>query len=105
MISRIQNSKSLKHLLDTNYKVVTSFTTNKCTQSTSIGPFVESLARNNPEIRFAVIDVTEAGELAREFKIQSTPTFITFKNERRANRVVGSDQEDVRELVEELTRI
>ena len=105
MIQRIANSTALRRLLDTNYRVVTTFTAPKSEHCDELSAVVEELAKENPEVRFVTIDINEAGDLASQYKISIAPTLVTFKNERWVNTLASSDKHDVRQVVEELTKI
>ena len=45
-----------------------------------IAPVIEEAAEDMPEIQFYKVDVDEAPELARSFKVMSVPTLAFFKN-------------------------
>ena len=105
MIQKIANKAAFKNTLDRNYRVITAFTANNSTPFHDIKPYVEELAKDNPEIRFVNIDVDEAGELVNKYKIKETPTFVAFKNEKWVDSIVTADHKDVRVMVEQLSKI
>ena len=45
-----------------------------------LAPVIEEAAEDMPEIQFYKVDVDEAPELARSFKVMSVPTLAFFKN-------------------------
>ena len=105
MIEKIANGKAFKKLLDNNHKVFAAFTASWCGPCNKVKPYVEKLAKDNPEIRFANIDIDEAGDLVSSYKIKTTPTFITFKDEREVDKLASSDQEEIKQLFEDLTKL
>ena len=55
-----------------------------------VGPLVEEIAAEHPEIKVGKINVDEQPELAAQFQIMSIPTLLVVKNGQITQRVVGA---------------
>ena len=63
-------------------------------------PGIEEAAEDMPEIQFYKVDVDEAPELARSFKVMSVPTLAFFKNGELVKKNVGAvSYEELEELI------
>ena len=65
-----------------------------------LAPVIEEAAEDMPEIQFYKVDVDEAPELARSFKVMSVPTLAFFKNGELVKKNVGAvSYEELEELI------
>jgi len=56
-------------------------------------PILDSLQKNNPDVKIIKVNVDESGDLTKEFGVRSIPTLVFFKGEKEIERVSGSQQE------------
>lgn len=61
-----------------------------CGPCRMVGPLVEEIAAEHPEIKVGKINVDEQPELAAQFQIMSIPTLMVVKNGQITQRVVGA---------------
>ena len=65
-----------------------------CGPCRMVGPLVEQLAAEHPEIAVGKVNVDEEPELAAQFQIMSIPTLLVFKNGQLTQRAVGARPKD-----------
>ena len=71
-----------------------------CLPFKMLSPVIEEAAEDMPEIQFYKVDVDEAPELARSFKVMSVPTLAFFKNGELVKKNVGAvSYEELEELI------
>jgi thioredoxin 1 len=71
-------------------KQVYYFTADWCGPCKKVRPIVEELSRDQSDVKFQIIDVDSAGELARKFEVKSIPTFILIEDGQEVNRFTGA---------------
>ena len=55
-----------------------------------VGPLVEEIAAERPDIKVGKVNVDEQPELAGQFGVMSIPTLVVMKNGRVVNQTVGA---------------
>jgi len=60
-----------------------------CGPCQMMGPIIEEIAVERPDIIVGKIDVDEEMELARQFRIMSIPTIVVMKNGEKAATSIG----------------
>lgn len=70
--------------------VLLDFWATWCGPCRMVGPLVEEIAAEHPEIKVGKINVDEQPELAAQFQIMSIPTLMVVKNGKITQRVVGA---------------
>ncbi len=61
-----------------------------CGPCRMVGPVVEEIAQENPDIKVVKVNVDEEAELATEFGVMSIPTLMVVKNGEVVNKAVGA---------------
>ena len=61
-----------------------------CGPCRMVGPVMEEIAAEHPNIKVGKINVDEQPELARQFRVMSIPTLVVMKNGEVVNRSVGA---------------
>ena len=74
--------------------VLLDFWASWCGPCRMVGPLVEQLAAEHPEIAVGKVNVDEEPELAAQFQIMSIPTLLVFKNGQLTQRAVGARPKD-----------
>lgn len=82
---RIVNAQEFNEL-KTKGKVVVDFYADWCGPCKMLGPVLEEISKENPDITFVKINCDEEEELAYEFKVMSIPN-VFFLND---GKVVGN---------------
>ena len=100
---------SLIHVTSENFEkalqavpgvAVVDFFATWCGPCKMLAPVIEEAAADMPEIQFYKVDVDEAPELARSFKVMSVPTLAFFKNGELVKKNVGPvSYEELEELI------
>ena len=74
-----------------------------CGPCQAIAPVFQSLAEENPEVRFAKIDIDDAQDLAADMAIRSVPTFFFYNSEGNVvSSFAGADAGALKESVDSL---
>lgn len=69
-----------EEVLNSSKPVLLDFWAAWCGPCRMIGPVIEEIATEHPEIKVGKINVDDETELANEFSIMSIPTLIVFKD-------------------------
>ena len=69
-----------EEVLKSEKRVVVDFNADWCGPCRMLGPIVEQLSNEHPEVKFAAVNIDANPELAEEFMINSIPCLIVFKN-------------------------
>ncbi len=77
-------------VVNSDRPVLVDFWATWCGPCRMVGPLVEEIAAEHPEIKVGKINVDEQPELAAQFQIMSIPTLMVVKNGRITQRVVGA---------------
>ena len=86
---------SLIHVTSKNFEkalqaapgvAVVDFFATWCGPCKMLAPVIEEAAEDMPEIQFYKVDVDEAPELARSFKVMSVPDVYKRQDQTRCNR-------------------
>ena len=71
-----------------------------CGPCKMIGPVIEEIANEHPEIKVCKINVDEEGELSIKHGVMSIPTLMIFKNGEIAQTAIGyRPKEEIEELL------
>lgn len=77
-------------VVNSDRAVLLDFWATWCGPCRMVGPLVEEIAAEHPEIKVGKINVDEQPELAAQFQIMSIPTLMVVKNGQITQRVVGA---------------
>ena len=70
--------------------VLLDFFAEWCGPCRMVGPIVEEIARENPDVVVAKVNVDEEPELAAAFGVVSIPTLVVLRNGEETRRVIGA---------------
>jgi thioredoxin 1 len=69
--------------------VLIDFWAEWCGPCRMLGPVIDEVAAENPQIKVGKVNVDEQQELAAKFGIMSIPTLLVFKNGTKTNESIG----------------
>ncbi len=86
----ITNQNFKQEVLESSKPVLLDFWASWCGPCRRVGPVVEEIAAEHPELKVGKINVDEERELASAFGVMSIPTLVVVKNGKEVNRAVGA---------------
>ncbi len=57
-------------------------------------PSIKELAAENEDIKFAIVDVDDNMDLAREYNVSSIPALFAIKDGEVVNKLVGAESKE-----------
>jgi len=82
------NSSDFKKILEKDIVLVDFFAT-WCGPCRMLGPELEKLCEENPDINVLKVDVDEYPEIAADFNVSSIPFMVLFKNGKPVANTLG----------------
>lgn len=80
--------------------VLVDFWATWCGPCSMMGPIVDEIAAEHPEIKVGKINVDNERDLAKQFRVLSIPTLVIFRDGVPINRIVGVQPKE--DIVEKL---
>lgn len=77
-------------VLQADKPVLVDFWASWCGPCQMVGPLVEQLSEEVTSVKFVKVNVDEEPELARQFKVESIPTFVLIQNGEVVKTEVGA---------------
>ena len=100
MITNITKENFEAEVLKSEKPVLVDFWATWCGPCKMIGPVIEEIANEHPEIKVCTINVDEEGELSIKHGVMSIPTLMIFKNGEIAQTAIGyRPKEEIEELL------
>lgn len=89
-IVHINKENFQQEVMESNKTVLLDFWAIWCGPCQMIGPILEEIAEENPDIKVGKVNVDEEPELANQFKVMSIPSLFVIKNGKVVNQSVGA---------------
>ena len=87
-------------IMESQVPVLLDFWAPWCGPCRMVGPILDEIARENPGIKVAKVNVDEETELAGSFRVMSIPALFVMKEGKIANQAVGAKpKEQILELL------
>lgn len=99
-VIEIKESEFVNKIKDAKGKVLVDCYANWCGPCRMLAPVIEEVASETKDCEFYKINIDEAMEVAKEYKIMSIPTILVFENNELKEQTVGfKTKEEICELI------
>ena len=88
-IMHVTKNNFQEEVIQSDRPVLLDFWANWCGPCRMVGPVMEEIARERPDVKVGKIDVDEQRELAAAFQIMSIPTLVVMQDGKVTQQVVG----------------
>lgn len=96
----VNESDFREKVLEAKGTVLVDFWANWCGPCRMLGPVLEQLAADRPDVTVAKVDVDENMGLAAAYGVESIPMLLVFKDGQLANKSIGYvSQEEIEKLI------
>jgi len=83
------NANSYEEVVNSGKTVLLDFWAPWCGPCRMVGPILDEIAEENPDLVVAKINVDEEAELAQAFRVMSIPMLVVMKDGKVVNQSVG----------------
>ena len=87
---KINNNNFQSEVINSDKPVILDFWASWCGPCRMVGPILEEISEERPDIKVGKINVDEDSELAAKFRIMSIPTMVVIKDGKVVNQAVGA---------------
>ena len=99
-ILQVKKENFEREVLKNKKTVLIDFYADWCGPCKMLSPIVESVAKENEEIKVVKVNVDDEQDLAIEYNVLSIPTLVVIKDGQEVNRSVGFlDKSEILDLV------
>ncbi len=85
----ITSENFAEEVLQAKGTVLLDFWAEWCGPCRALGPVIEEVAVEHPEVKVGKVNVDEQQALAQQFGIMSIPTLVVFKDGKKVNEALG----------------
>ena len=86
----ITNKNFKEEVLNSDKLVLIDFWASWCGPCRMVGPIIDEIAKENPDIKVCKVNVDDEPELASEFHIMSIPTLVVMKDGQVIRQSMGA---------------
>ncbi len=87
---KIQKENFQREVMESDKPVLLDFWASWCGPCRMVGPILEEIAAERPDIKVGKINVDEQQELAAAFRVMSIPTLVVMKNGKVVSQSAGA---------------
>ena len=99
-VLKINNENFRNEVLQSEKVVLLDFYADWCGPCRMLGPIIDEIAAENPNIKVGKVNVDENMELANQFKVGSIPLLVVIKDGEVVNKSLGvSPKEEILALL------
>lgn len=92
---------NVQNLIDLDKYTILDFHAKWCGPCKTLGPILDSLAEDKPDLQVVKIDVDVNPDLAIEYKVRGIPAVFIYKKGEMVSKFVGvKSKEDITKLIE-----
>lgn len=96
----VGTNENLKELIAQDKITIVDFWAAWCGPCKMLGPILDNVAKERPDIQVVKVDVDSNSDLSVEYGIRSIPAVYIFKNNEQINKFVGvKSKEDILKLI------
>lgn len=96
----VGTSENVKGLIEEGKTTIVDFYADWCGPCKVLGPVLDKIAADNPEINIVKVNVEDNSDLSTEFEVRSIPAVFIFKNGELTDKFVGAkNKEDIISLL------
>ena len=89
-VINVNRNNFQEEILNSEKIVLLDFWAPWCGPCRMVGPILDQIAQERPDVKVAKLNVDEEFELASPFRVVSSPTLMVVKNGEVVNRAVGA---------------
>lgn len=99
-VLKVNNENFRSEVLQSEKVVLLDFYADWCGPCRMLGPIIDEIAAENPNIKVGKVNVDENMELANQFKVVSIPLLVVIKDGEVVNKSLGvSPKEEILALL------
>jgi thioredoxin 1 len=96
----IGTKDNVSSLIANGKTTLVDFTASWCGPCKMLGPILDKLAEENPELQIIKVDVDENNELSAEYSVRSVPMVFIYKDGAQVGKFVGPrSKEEILKLI------
>lgn len=96
----IGTRENLNELISSEKTTLIDFYAEWCSPCKVLGPILDRIAEENPEIQIIKVDVDENSDISSEYGVRNIPTVLIFKGGVQVDKFVGmKSKEDILKLI------
>lgn len=89
-VINVNKNNFKEEVIESKKPVLLDFWATWCGPCRMVGPIVEEIAKERPDIKVCKVNIDEQDELASAFSIMSIPTLMVVKEGKIVNKAVGA---------------